>query len=126
MGADCQMVLVVDDDSGIRETLAEVLGDEGYDVLTAVHGRDALDKLRADGRQPCVILLDLMMPVMTGSQFYAEQQKDPKLAAVPVVVISADGNVAFKAQSFGGEYVAKPVRIEKVLEIIHRHCGAPH
>lgn len=117
------MVLVVDDDSGIRETLAEVLHDEGYDVVTAMHGRDALDKLRADGRQPCVILLDLMMPVMTGGQFYAEQQKDPKLASIPVVIISADGNVANKAQPFGGEFIAKPVRVEKVLEVIHRHCG---
>jgi CheY-like chemotaxis protein len=116
------LVLVVDDDSDIRETLSEVLRDEGYTVVTAADGRDALTKLRNEMATPCVILLDLMMPVMTGLQFYAEQQRDPSLAKIPVVVISADGNLHAKAQAFGGEYLCKPVRIERVLDTLERHC----
>ena len=118
------MVLVVDDDPDIRESLSDVLTDEGYQVVTAVDGRDALDKLRGPGVSPCVILLDLMMPVMSGVQFYAEKQSDPKLSWIPVVIVSADGNVRLKASSLGGEYIAKPVRIEQVLDVVQRHCAA--
>jgi len=121
---DCnRIVLVVDDDEGIRETLFDLLSDEGYTVVTAADGRQALDKLRqTDLKKPCVILLDLMMPIMSGSEFYQEQQRDPELAAIPVVVISADGSVGIKAQPFGGEYLTKPVRFENVLDMIARHC----
>ena len=117
------MVLVVDDDPDIRESLSDVLTDEGYQVVTAVDGRDALVKLRGPGVSPCVILLDLMMPVMSGVQFYAEKQSDPKLSWIPVVIVSADGNVRLKASSLGGEYIAKPVRIEQVLDVVQRHCA---
>jgi CheY-like chemotaxis protein len=119
-----RLVLVIDDDDDIRETLADLLGDEGYQVVTAMNGADALDKLRAPQRiRPCVILLDLMMPVMNGQQFYSLQQLDPELASIPIVVISADGNVKQKAVPFGGEYLPKPVRIETVLGAVERHCG---
>jgi CheY-like chemotaxis protein len=120
-----RVVLVVDDDPAIREALADLLGDEGYRVVTAMNGVEALDKLRAPAQaRPCVILLDLMMPLMNGHQFFAEQQQDAALASIPIVVISADGGVRQKAASFGGEYLAKPVRIETVLEVVERHCSA--
>ena len=117
------LVLVVDDDPDIRESLSDVLTDEGYQVITAVDGRDALAKLRGQGAAPSVILLDLMMPVMSGTQFYAEKQRDPLLAQIPVVVVSADGNVRQKAAALGGEYIPKPVRIEQVLDVVQRHCA---
>jgi CheY-like chemotaxis protein len=118
-----RLVYVVDDDRAIRESLADLLGDEGYTVVTAQDGQDALDKLRNNHGRPCVILLDLMMPVMTGWQFFTEQQRDPALKEIPVVVISADGNVQLKAKPFGGEFLPKPVRLESVLDVIERHCG---
>jgi CheY-like chemotaxis protein len=119
-----RLILVVDDDAAIRESLADVLADEGYSVITATNGIDALEKLRAQGKaRPCVILLDLMMPLMNGQQFYAEQQLDPLLASIPVVVISADSNVKQKAVPFGGEYLAKPVRVETVLDVVERFCN---
>jgi CheY-like chemotaxis protein len=119
-----RIVLVVDDDSSIRDSLADLLEEEGYTVVKATNGREALDKLRADGKErPCVILLDLMMPVMTGAEFYAEQQRDPDICSIPVVVISADGNVSVKAKPFGGEYLTKPVRLETVLDTVERHCA---
>lgn len=124
MSGPCQrIILVVDDDAGIRESLADVLKDEGYEVVTAMDGQDALLKLRAFGAIPCVILLDLMMPVMSGPQFYAEQQRDPALASIPVVIISADANVKQKAASLGGEYIPKPVRVDQVLDAVNRHCA---
>jgi CheY-like chemotaxis protein len=119
-----RVVLVVDDDPGIREALADLLGEEGYHVVTAMNGVEALDKLREPSQaRPCVILLDLMMPHMNGHQFFAEQQQDHELASIPIVVISADGAVRQKAAQFGGEFLSKPVRIERVLEVIERHCG---
>jgi CheY-like chemotaxis protein len=84
------MLLVVDDDPAIRETLADLLQDEGYVVMTAINGKEALTRLRAGSARPCVILLDLMMPVMSGAEFYAEMRSDPALADIPVVVISAE------------------------------------
>ena len=120
------IILIIDDDADVRNTLGELLADEGYTVVTAVHGLDALAKLRRDGQpKPCVILLDLMMPVMTGAEFYAEQQRDPYLAPIPVVIISADGNVQQKAAAYGGVYLAKPLRIETVLDAIERHRNSP-
>ena len=118
-----RVIFVVDDDAGIRESLEDVLAGEGYCVVSATDGSDALGKLRASPhRLPCVILLDLMMPVMTGSQFYAEKQRDPRLASIPVVLLSADALVREKARAFGAEYLAKPVKLELILEAIARHC----
>ena len=117
------MVLVVDDDEAIRESLADLLGDEGYRVLTATNGAEALSLLRPPAKlRPCVILLDLMMPIMNGQEFYAEQQRDPTLAAIPIVVISADKNVALKATGINGEFLPKPVRLDTVLGVLGRHC----
>jgi CheY-like chemotaxis protein len=121
MCADSRTVLIVDDDTVIRDTLADVITEEGYDAITAVNGQDALDKLH-DGVRPCVILLDLMMPVMTGAELYQQMKSDPLLADIPVVVISADGNVQAKAQSFGGDYLSKPVKVDPVIQTVARHC----
>lgn len=125
MTAACaKTIFVVDDDKAIRETLADLLQDEGYTVVTATNGQDALQKLRADpSRRPCVIILDLMMPVMNGADFYSAQQRDPDLSSIPVVVTSADGHVSVKSKPFGGEYLAKPIRFETVLDMIERHCA---
>jgi CheY-like chemotaxis protein len=91
--------------------------------MTAVNGQDALTRLRASDSLPCVILLDLMMPVMSGPEFYTEMRNDPALADIPVVVISADGSARIKVQSMGGEFIPKPVRIETVLNAVESHCA---
>ena len=118
------LIGVIDDDTGIRETLSEILADEGYEVLAAQDGRDALRQLRSEGaHKPCLILLDLMMPVMTGAQFYREQQADSSLKSIPICLLSADGDLASKAAELGVQFMAKPVRIEAVLDVVHRHCA---
>jgi CheY-like chemotaxis protein len=79
--------MVVDDDEAIRRTIAEVLSEEGYAVKEAANGREALDLLRA-GTRPCLLLLDLMMPVLDGWGFRQEQERDPEIASVPVVIVT--------------------------------------
>jgi len=113
-------ILVVEDDAATREALAMILGAEGFAVVGAANGQEALGRLRSDVR-PDLILLDLMMPVMDGWQFRREQLKDPALAAIPIVVLSADGNVQQKAASLQTpEYLQKPVDADNLLEVIRR------
>jgi CheY-like chemotaxis protein len=123
MGIDSngRIVMVVDDDPDIRATLVGLLSDEGYRVIAAENGVSALRELRNGGEPPSVILLDLMMPVMNGAEFYAEKQRDPRLAAIPTIILSADGHIARKAPGYTGESLAKPLRIEALLSAIARH-----
>src|SRR3954466_3369212 len=83
-------VMIVEDDADTREMLERFLELEGFDVRTAANGQLALEALQADGT-PCVILLDLMMPVMNGWQFREVQVRDPRFSRIPVVVVTAAG-----------------------------------
>jgi CheY-like chemotaxis protein len=119
-GPGGKTILVVEDDAATREALAMILGGEGYTVVGAANGQEALGRLRGDVH-PDLILLDLMMPVMDGWQFRREQVRDPALAAIPIVVLSADGNVHQKATSLrAADYLQKPVDPEHLLEVIRR------
>jgi len=117
----CGSVLIVDDDADIREALLDVLSDHGYPASAVSNGREALDYLRR-GKRPCLILLDLMMPIMNGTQFRAEQLSDPLLADVPVLVISAGNEVEQRVKALGTESMRKPVDLQKLLDVIARHC----
>jgi len=120
-------VLVVDDDTEIRDSLMEVLRDHGYEVLGASNGRDALDKLQGAGESlPCMIFLDLMMPVMDGAAFREEQLRQPELAAIPVVVISAYRDLADKVKAMQlSEHLGKPLRLDDLIAAARRHCPEP-
>src|SRR4029079_16312438 len=83
MGIVCSMsILIVDDEPQIRALLADILTEEGYTVDTATNGQDAINYLQTTGVPPCMIVLDLMMPIMDGWQFRAIQQHDPTLAQI--------------------------------------------
>ena len=116
----CGGVLVVEDDADILRALVQVLQDEGHTVRAAENGLVALATLRARGAQPpCVILLDLMMPVMDGWAFRAEQLRDPTLAHIPVILLTADGNAVEKAALLtGAGALRKPVELATLLEAI--------
>jgi CheY-like chemotaxis protein len=122
MAADgkCGGVLVVDDDPDIRESLREVLEDEGYDVACVGNGREALDHLKAAKPRPCVILLDLMMPVMDGWQFRREQKLDADIADIPLVVITATGKRPVLIDA--AELVMKPLDLSQLFAAIERYC----
>ena len=116
-------VLVVDDDDAIRALLHDILEDEGYQVYSARNGRDALHTLRDQLEKPHVILLDLNMPVMTGWEFRAEQQRDPALTAIPVIVISADRSILYKAPTLdAAAYFSKPLDLDDLLTKVGQYC----
>ena len=119
MTAD-EFILVVDDDAEIREALSDLLSDEGHQVRSAANGKEALDLLRRTPA-PCMILLDLMMPVMNGWQFVTETAGDPTLSGIPVWIITAAGD-AHPAPSGVTGVLRKPFRLRELLEIVQRHC----
>lgn len=114
-------ILLVDDDDGLRSILAEYLSDVGgYRVTPVTNGREALNHLQAGGR-PCVILLDLMMPVMDGWEFRNAQCADPTLADIPVLVITAFGGD--KPSPVAREQtLRKPLDPKALLRLLARHC----
>jgi CheY-like chemotaxis protein len=121
--ADCKdpTVLVVDDDPAIRESLRDVLEAEGYAVVTAANGKEGLDLLR-ETRTPCVILLDLMMPVMSGSEFLMVLRSHDVLSDIPVVIVSAWTREAAPLAPLSQGIVRKPVRLDELLACVDRFC----
>jgi CheY-like chemotaxis protein len=115
-------VLVVEDDPTIREVLVEVLGEHGYDAVGAANGREALDALAASPDRPCVILLDLMMPIMDGRSFREEQLQSPDLSTIPVIVISAHLDQTVTSELNAAAYLRKPVRLHDVLQSVKAYC----
>jgi len=118
-------ILIVDDEAEIAETIGEVLQAAGYDTASAANGLEALERLRT-GPHPDLILLDLSMPVLDGWGFRREQQAMPDLAAIPVVVVTADGDARRKATSLQADgFLRKPCSIRALLDEIERHLPPP-
>lgn len=116
-------IFVIEDDLHIRESLTEVLEIEGFNVFSAVNGQDALDILR-QGERADLILLDLMMPVKDGFQFKQEQEQDPALSKIPVIIMSANGNLSAKKELIGvKDYLKKPIDLEALLQTINKNLG---
>lgn len=121
-GLPAEPVLVVDDDADLRETMVMLLEDEGYQVASAANGREALLYLKRCP-PPCLILLDLMMPLMNGWEFRQRQRQDPALASIPVLVMSAVADSGPPVSSLGAEdCLVKPVSMDVLLDKIRRHC----
>ncbi len=116
-----ECVLVVDDDDGIREALVELLADAGHPAVSVANGQAALDYLRSSRQRPCLILLDLMMPIMDGETFRRLQLADPNLRGIPVVVLTAAGREAAARVPADG-ILLKPVTLDDTLAAIERHC----
>jgi len=118
-------LLVIDDDHDILLSLQDVLEVEGYHVITASSGREALEYLR-QGLRPDLILLDLMMPEVSGWAFRAWQRADPALASIPVVVVSGQGLSAQQVSQLGvAGYLPKPVDLDMLLDTVARFTS-PH
>jgi CheY-like chemotaxis protein len=110
-------VLVVEDNDDAREMVALLLREEGFRVYEAVHGRQALEILDRLGEPPCLVLLDMMMPVMDGAEFLAAA--GDRLSRVPVVIASA----ADSPHAKGRRRLQKPISIEALLEVVTEYCG---
>jgi CheY-like chemotaxis protein len=118
---NCNKILLVEDDVDIRTTLKEVLELEGYDVVPAGNGREAFDALQNMKEHPCLILLDLMMPIMNGWEFLEAQQAASLLSTIPVVVVSAAGDKAKSAKAHG--FIKKPIEVDGLLKMIKQYCS---
>ena len=113
-------VLIVEDDSDLREMMAQLLTLEGFHSAAVANGKEALRYLSA-GDTPNVILLDLMMPVMDGWEFRRVQQADPVLARVPTIVLSALDQaraVDLKPDAF----LKKPLDFDRLLQLVREYC----
>jgi two-component system chemotaxis response regulator CheY len=110
-------VLVVDDEEPIRLTVAEALQDEGYDVVTAQNGAEALERVRAT--RPDGVVLDLMMPVLDGWGFLEACRQDELCAKTPVLVVSAYRKLAVTASELRlHRFLAKPFELEELIEAV--------
>lgn len=115
-------VFIVEDSIEIQKLLATLLESEGYRVDCAINGKKALEKLFSASELPGLILLDLMMPDMDGYEFRRQQEMSPKTAAIPVVVMTADGDVQSKSIKIGAHgFLKKPFSdVELILDTVAR------
>jgi CheY-like chemotaxis protein len=113
-------VLIVEDDSDLREMMAQLLTLEGFQSATVANGKEALRYL-SSGDTPNVILLDLMMPVMDGWEFRRVQQADPVLSQVPTIVLSAlDQTRAVDLKP--AAFLKKPLDFDRLLQLVRDYC----
>jgi CheY-like chemotaxis protein len=117
-----KLVLVVDDERVIRRSISRLLGMNGYCVMEAENGEQALGLLEEASHFPGVILLDLGMPIMDGYRFLRIRAQQPMLRRIPVVVVSGD---ATAAEPLDGVDVClhKPVSFERLIEVIRTASG---
>jgi CheY-like chemotaxis protein len=121
--SDSHTVLVVDDNRDLGESLVAAMEFAGHRGIAASDGAEALELLRA-GFRPCLILLDLWMPIMSGWDFRREQLKDTDLAAIPTVVMTAYGG----APTLDGilAWIPKPIDIDEFEEMLRELCPPSH
>jgi CheY-like chemotaxis protein len=124
---NCETVVVIEDDEPIRNVIQEALEIEGYRVIVAGDGKEGLEVLKK-ATTPCLILLDLMLPIMNGWEFMEELRKDNgnMLAAIPIVITSAAGGAAKTAVEHAQGYIRKPIDLELLLSTVRKFCGCPH
>jgi CRP/FNR family transcriptional regulator, cyclic AMP receptor protein len=117
-------ILLVDDDEDIRELTAEILRESGYDVVEAEDGQQALSALAEMATPPALVLLDLIMPIMTGQQMLQEMRAIPELAQVPVVALTAGG---FRPADVpdAQDVVRKPASVAVLLKVVEQFCKRP-
>lgn len=111
-------VLVVDDDPNIRRMIVAALRRDGYSFFEAANGKEALDLMR--GEHPDVVVLDLMMPIMSGWDVLRERQQTPELSRIPVIVVSAnrDPDVAVAVNAGICAFLPKPFDIGALSALV--------
>jgi CheY-like chemotaxis protein len=116
-------VLVVEDTEDLRDLFVEVLCREGYHALGAENGRAALDILRSGEDEPCLVLLDMMMPVMDGQTFLNTLRATHRASTLPIVVVSAAVSTRDVRGATG--VVKKPIAPDVLIALVRDYCGAP-
>ena len=125
MPQHAKSILIVEDDADVRGALTAVLESEGYPVVEAAHGQEALQHLCADPAGFCMILLDLWMPVMNGWEFREKQLEDEGLAAIPTIIVTAHNKPEVSAAELkAATSIRKPIAPALLLETVGRYCTA--
>jgi CheY-like chemotaxis protein len=118
MDSTARRILIIEDEEDIREILKEFFEGEGYEVWTAIHGKDAFRVLDENGK-PNMILVDLMMPVMSGEEFIEKKKLHPVYADIPTVIMSADHRTKAKAQALNIKWaINKPLELTSLISIV--------
>jgi CheY-like chemotaxis protein len=115
-------ILIIEDDEDVRDSLDELLTMRGYQVFGAANGREALERLES-GLSPCIIILDLMLPVMSGWDFRQRQLADDRWRDIPTIVLSGVSDVALESkrlQAVG--FLSKPINFNSLFETVDRFC----
>lgn len=115
-------VLVVDDDAVLRGTMCDVLRQDGWAAHSAEHGAAALEFLKYNEARPSLIVLDVMMPVMSGYEFRQAQRNDPDLRDIPVIVLTAMRLTEFDAKMLDAPVLPKPLEMEQLLTEVSMRC----
>jgi CheY-like chemotaxis protein len=114
-------VLIVEDDADVREFMDLLLSNSGFETRTAANGAEALRAVRAS--RPCLVLLDLMMPVMDGWTFRDQQLADPAIADVPVICVTAVSEPQQLSERLRAPCLKKPVEFGTLIDEVRRACG---
>jgi CheY-like chemotaxis protein len=114
-------ILVVDDDDGVRRLLRLLLSTSGYETATATNGIDALEQMRR--QLPCLVLLDMNMPMMDGFEFRRQQLADAHLAPVPVVCLTGHYEPEQVTMQLSVDCLSKPLHFPTVLDAVEARCG---
>lgn len=118
-----KLILVVDDEPAIVDVLQTTLEDEGYRVVTAKNGLDALDRLAHE--KPALVLCDVMMPVSDGRELVRTMRNSSEYARVPIVLMSAAGQLSRSIPNAADAFIAKPFDLNTVLDMVLRFAGPP-
>lgn len=114
-------ILLIEDDPHLRDSVQAVLEVEGFQVVTAEHGLEGLQRLEVT-ESPCLIVLDLMMPVMNGWEFLETMRERPDTAQPPVVVVSAAAQLDDVQQRFQCQVLRKPFEVDHLIAVAEQHC----
>ena len=118
MDAKKRKILIIEDEEDIREILKEFFEGEGYSVFTAVNGKDAF-RILDEVNIPSLILVDLMMPIMSGEEFIEKRNVHPLYSKIPTVIMSADHRTMAKAQALGIKHaINKPLELSNLMAIV--------
>lgn len=118
---DRPTILVVDDDADGRSVLCDLLNARGYDAVGCENGQQALDRIGVD-ETPCLVLLDLSMPVMGGERFVQALRTHTDASRVEVIVVTGDASARDRLGAHGLEVLVKPLDFDRVIDAVERHC----
>ena len=121
--SNAHSILIVDDDTNVRDFLAQLISDAGYATMTAANGREALEAMRTD--PPHIVLLDLQMPVMDGWELRKHQLRDPAIAGVTVIAVTGHHDPRVVTEQLGVRCVSKPIQFSELLLELQQACEGP-